>query len=132
MNLVGIVSLVGKDWTASRTVVVHFSIQPLNDNHICSLPQLHALPDDLLLVPTGILFVLFIGWIKFPHHLDNGGLVPNKGVATPTLAQTAGQLSFHWQPHVGTLIGGFITFLYLVRLLPRHRSGLVLLSQARW
>jgi AGZA family xanthine/uracil permease-like MFS transporter len=61
----------------------------------------------------GILFVLFIGWIKFPHHLDNGGLVPNKGVAAPTLAGTAGSLSFHWKPNFGTIFGGFITFLYL-------------------
>jgi len=74
----------------------------------------------LLLLLPGILFVLFIGWIKFPHHLDNGGLVPNKGVAAPTLSQTAGALSFHWQPHVGTLVGGFITFLYLVRPLDIH------------
>ena len=75
----------------------------------------------VLLAVVGILFVLFIGWIKFPHHLDNGGLVPNKGVAAPTLSQTAGALSFHWQPNVGTIVGGFITFLYLVRLLtPSH------------
>ena len=59
--------------------------------------------------------MLFIGWIKFPHHLDNGGLVPNKGVAAPTLAGTAGALSFHWKPNFGTIFGGFITFLYLVR-----------------
>ena len=79
-------------------------------------PLLTPLLTRLLLLPPGILFVLFIGWIKFPHHLDNGGLVPNKGVAAPTLSQTAGSLSFHWQPNVGTLVGGFITFLYLVRV----------------
>ncbi len=80
-----------------------------------------ALAEETVAAPAaGILFVLFIGWIKFPHHLDNGGLVPNKGVAAPTLSQTAGALSFHWQPHVGTLVGGFITFLYLVRLLDSH------------
>ena len=72
-------------------------------------------------VPAGILFVLFIGWIKFPHHLDKGGLVPNKGVAAPTLSQTAGSLSFHWQPNVGTIVGGFITFLYLVRSPALHQ-----------
>lgn len=39
--------------------------------------------------------------------------VPNKGVALPNLDTTAFAISFAWAGQVGTLIGGFITFLYL-------------------
>ena len=39
--------------------------------------------------------------------------VPNQGVALPNLSTTAFSLSFAWAGRVGTLIGGFITFLYL-------------------
>jgi AGZA family xanthine/uracil permease-like MFS transporter len=39
--------------------------------------------------------------------------VPNKGVDLPNLSTTAFALSFNWGGQVGTLIGGFFTFLYL-------------------
>lgn len=61
----------------------------------------------------GIFFTLFISWIKFPERINAGGLVPNKGVALPNLDTTAFAISFAWAGQVGTLIGGFITFLYL-------------------
>lgn len=66
-----------------------------------------------LAVWTGILFTMFISWIKFPNKIGHGGLVPNKAVDTPRLGTTAGSLSFNWGSNTGTLIGGFFTFLYL-------------------
>ncbi|KAK9830128.1 hypothetical protein WJX72_009909 [[Myrmecia] bisecta] len=61
----------------------------------------------------GILFTMFISWIKFPDKVGSGGLVPPKGADIPHFSATAGSLSFHWAGNTGKLIEAFITFLYL-------------------
>lgn len=62
---------------------------------------------------AGIFFTMFISWIKFPAHQSRGGLVPDSVVDVAYFTETAFSVDFHWGKNTPTLVGAFVTFLYL-------------------
>ncbi|KAI8469218.1 MAG: xanthine/uracil/vitamin C permease [Monoraphidium minutum] len=62
---------------------------------------------------AGIFFTMFISWIKFPARQSAGGLVPDRVVDIAYFTETAFSLDFNWGANTPTLVGAFVTFLYL-------------------